>query len=139
VVRKYADRLADDAKDYLEGTDPFPTVATGTLQDSIKPEVIGNRNNIIEMRVVAKANYAKYVASGRKPWNSFPPIWAIEDWVDVKGIDREAVYPIARAIAIRGIKAKPFLREPWSRLRPDFKQELINVVNRNSRYWRKSF
>jgi HK97 gp10 family phage protein len=53
------------------------------------------------------ATYAPYVEFGTKP--HFPPLEAIRQWCAVRGIDVKLAYPIARAIARRGIPARPFL------------------------------
>jgi hypothetical protein len=65
--------------------------------------------------VVNSADYLEYIDSGRNP-GSMPPISAIQDFVDVNGIDKEAVWPIAKSIMMYGIEARPVLDNIESKL-----------------------
>ena len=48
-------------------------------------------------------DYLKYVDGGRRK-GTYPPLSAIQKWVDLKGISRSAVFPIMRKIKEEGIK-----------------------------------
>jgi hypothetical protein len=133
-VERAAHELKSDAILYLRETSPYPTIATGALGESI--EIIpASGADIFACHVIATADHAKYVAQGRRP-GSFPPKWAIQEWMDVKGMSGSP-FPLQRAIARRGIKPKPFMRTPWNRIRKKFYQNCRDIVARNSKYWRK--
>lgn len=75
--------------------------ATGALINSISyklKEVAG----LIQYQLISN-DYLTYVDEGRRP-GSYPPIRAISDWVRVKGISQDAVFPIARSIYKFGIE-----------------------------------
>lgn len=91
--------------------------ASGDLAKSIKGNVKVN-GKWVEISV-SMEDYWKYVEYGRKP-GKFPPIDAIKMWIDVKPILPRAIngklptkpqlaFLIARKIAQKGIKPKPFL------------------------------
>ena len=78
--------------------------ATGTMYESI--EVTHSPGGLV-FAVGSTAKYAPYVEFGARP--HFPPLDAIREWCRVKGIPESAAYPIARAIARRGLPERPFL------------------------------
>lgn len=69
---------------------------------------IGYRINVngevIELLVEAN-DYFKFVDEGRRA-GKFPPIESIENWLQSKGEDISAAFPIARSIAEKGVKGK---------------------------------
>jgi hypothetical protein len=58
-----------------------------------------------------RASHFPYVEGGRRP-GGMPPIDVIRDWVLRHGMQANAAFPVARAIARRGIKARPFFILP---------------------------
>ncbi len=48
----------------------------------------------------------------RRPNRRMPPLQVIRDWLERRGADPKLAYPVARAIASRGIQARPVLRSP---------------------------
>jgi hypothetical protein len=62
------------------------------------------------------AAHAVFVLNGRRAGSAMPPHDPIYEWVMRHIGDPRAVYPIRRAIAIRGIRARPVLRLASSRL-----------------------
>jgi HK97 gp10 family phage protein len=52
----------------------------------------------------------------------------IAEWANRKGIDPEAVFPIARKIAREGIEARPYLFPAWERERPKLLNELRKAL-----------
>lgn len=107
ATNKFFDRQSqiDFGKDYVkiltimlkrEGKD-----ASGALINSINFRI---KETAKEINTILIANdYLKYVDEGRKK-GSFPPLDAIRTWVDLKGIDRGAVFPIAKKIFEFGIE-----------------------------------
>jgi len=109
-----ADKLIDKklanefGKDYvkvmvslLKNNRPYAKVASGSLVNSINYRLQETANGI---NLVLLANdYLTWVDRGRKP-GTYPPIQAIQRWVAIKGIPKEAAWAIRRNIFKFGIK-----------------------------------
>ena len=109
-----ADKLIDKklanefGKDYvkvmvslLKNNRPYPKVASGSLVNSINYRLQETANGV---NLVLLANdYLTWVDRGRKP-GTYPPIQAIQRWVAIKGIPKEAAWAIRRNIFKFGIK-----------------------------------
>lgn len=102
-------KLANEfGKDYvkvmvalLKGNRPFAKVASGSLVNSINYRLQDTAQGV---RVILLANdYLKYVDEGRRP-GTYPPIRAIQRWVAIKGIPKEAAWAIRKNIFKFGIK-----------------------------------
>lgn len=79
-------------------------IATGKMYGGI--EIASSPGGLV-FAVGCTAKYAPYVEFGTKP--HWPPLSAIREWCRVKGIPERAAFPIARAIARRGLPERPFL------------------------------
>jgi hypothetical protein len=109
-----ADKLIDKklanefGKDYvkvmvslLKNNRPYAKVASGSLVNSINYRLQETANGV---NLVLLANdYITWVDRGRKP-GTYPPIQAIQRWVAIKGIPKEAAWAIRRNIFKFGIK-----------------------------------
>jgi len=102
-------KLANEfGKDYvkvmvslLKNNRPYPKVASGSLVNSINYRLQETANGI---NLVLLANdYLKWVDRGRKP-GTYPPIQAIQRWVAIKGIPKQAAWAIRTNIFKFGIK-----------------------------------
>jgi hypothetical protein len=133
-VIKYAEQEQHDAKEYLRSTTPYPTVDTGDIIDNIEVQYSGTSMGIMRARVYTVSDHAIWVVRGRTAGARYPPPAPIKAWAARHGISQ--YFPISRAIAERGIKPKPFIEKPWSILRTRFRMECVDIVQRNSRYWR---
>jgi HK97 gp10 family phage protein len=58
----------------------------------------------------------------------FPPLKEIARWVKQKGLDESAVFPIARAIARHGLRARPFLTPAFEAEAPKTVARIKKVV-----------
>jgi hypothetical protein len=112
--------------------------ASGALLNSLAFEV---KEEAQQIKFFILANdYLKYVDKGRKP-GKYPPIKAIAQWAQLKGISPEAVFPIARSIFKFGIKPTNVIQrvvkefETSSTLQKKYEDEvvnqLINMINKN--------
>ncbi len=66
---------------------------------------------------ISLPDYAQYVDSGRKPNSKQPPIRPLINWLKRKGITGDLnsiAFAIAKTIARRGIRARPFIAEASS-------------------------
>jgi hypothetical protein len=109
-------KLANEfGKDYvkilvatLKGNKPYPKVASGSLVNSINYRLQDTAQGI---NVILLANdYLKYVDQGRRP-GSYPPIQAIQRWVAIKGIPKQAAWAIRTNIYKFGIKPTNVIRK----------------------------
>jgi HK97 gp10 family phage protein len=98
---KTAEVVRKGARRNIRNIDAY---ATGTMYDSI--QVTSSPGGLV-FAVGSTAKYAPYVEFGTRP--HWPPLDAIREWCRVKGIPESAAFPIARAIARRGLPERPFL------------------------------
>jgi hypothetical protein len=77
--------------------------ASGNLLRSLDSRVIKTAMGTLYTIELKAADYLKYVDGGRRR-GTYPPLNAIQKWVDLKGISRSAVFPIMRKIKEEGIK-----------------------------------
>lgn len=87
---------------------------TGNLSTTILAEFSPTK---IEAEIGPTANYGPYVEFGTKP--HFPPMEALEAWARHHGF--ESAWPICKAIAERGLRARPYLTPAYG----DFEGELL--------------
>lgn len=83
---------------------------TGGIAQSLHAQVRG-----LEMNVRSAHPGALAVEFGRHS-TQMPPVSALRAWASRHGIDDSAVFPIARAIARRGIKGRFFMRRAKQRM-----------------------
>lgn len=85
-------------------------------QSNLVNSIHASKDALLSWRVGPTAEHAWYVEHGRQPGARMPPLSALEDWVMTKlqippGRERRGVaFAIGRAIARRGIPARPFVR-----------------------------
>jgi hypothetical protein len=77
--------------------------ASGNLLRSLDSRVIKTAMGTLYTIELKAEDYLKYVDGGRRS-GTYPPLSAIQKWVDIKGISRSAVFPIMRKIKEKGIK-----------------------------------
>lgn len=103
--------------------------ASGTLVNSVRTAIRSDGNKAV-IEIYAE-DYIRFVDKGRNP-GRFPPLSAIRSWVALKGIAEEAVFPIARKIAEKGIPATPVinptLEKVLKQFRPKYEKELEQIL-----------
>ena len=109
-------RIQKRAKMYLR---THEAMDTGNLSNTVLAELSPTK---IEAEIGPTAKYGPYVEFGTKP--HFPPMEALEAWARHHGF--ESPWPICKAIAERGIKARPYLSSAWD----DFSGELLIRLQR---------
>jgi hypothetical protein len=109
-MKQRSERIAKTARQLAPST-------SGTLARSIKVKRARTSLGQFDLgyQVVAEAPYALFVHEGRRAGARMPPAEPIRRWAQLKGIPEEAVFPIRRSIARKGIKAKPFMSEALRR------------------------
>src|SRR5262245_5044325 len=110
-----ANYIADLARRNIRNIDAY---ATGAMYAGIQ---VSSSPGGLVFTVGCKEKYAPYVELGTRP--HWPPLDAIREWCRVRGIPETAAFPIARAIARRGLPERPFLY-------PAFYQGMREHVNR---------
>jgi hypothetical protein len=117
MADKFIDKkLANEfGKDYvkvmvglLRGNKPYPKVASGSLVNSINYRLQDTANGI--NLILLADDYLKYVDRGRKP-GTYPPIQAIQKWVSIKGLPKQAAWAIRQNIYKFGIKPTNVIRK----------------------------
>lgn len=104
----------------------YDSNASGRLRQSIKPLETTRTPTSLTMRL-GMEDYAEYVDGGRRRGERPPPVQAIEQWLQDKGIQtrtskdedpitarRNKAQAIANAIGRRGIKPTKFIRNVWN-------------------------
>jgi len=87
-------------------------VDTGRLRQSITTKI--DKAVVPQWATVGPSvKYGRYVEFGRKPGSRPPPVAALLPWVKRHGMPPSAAFAIARAIAKRGIKPKPFMEDGY--------------------------
>jgi len=71
----------------------------------------------------AQAPYSIYVEKGTRP--HFPPPDALEGWARRRGM--ESAWPICKAIAKRGLKARPFLFPAFLTVKKYFLSRMMEI------------
>ena len=79
-------------------------IDTGALLNSIAREV-----QPFEARIGSNKQYARYVEEGRAAGSAMPPAGSLLGWMGRHDIPLEHEFAIRRAIAQRGIPARPYL------------------------------
>ena len=77
-------------------------IASGAMAASLRIEKDENDYVVIGL------NYSYWVNFGRAAGKR-PPIVAIANWVNIKGLPKEAVWPIANSIANKGTPGQPYV------------------------------
>ena len=104
---------------------------TGKIKRGLRFTFRGNRG-IVE----STAKHTPFVIHGRQP-GTFPPVNAILGWVGRHGMPDSAAFPVARAIAERGIDENDFLSRAFVRMRKDLAPTKRQFLRRVDRAWSK--
>lgn len=108
-------------------------VDTGTLRRSITHEVRPSPGMVVG-RVGSNVPYARYVEEGRAAGSMPPPDALARDlqggWLRRHGIPNELAFVVARAIARRGIKPRPYLKPAIKTNRMAIEREFAQVPRR---------
>jgi phage gpG-like protein len=99
-------------------------IDTGRLLGSITGEV-----KPFETQIGTNVTYAPTVGDGRRSGAPMPPSGALLDWMRRHGIPAESEFVVRRAIARRGIRARPFLIPALENNRTQIEREFA-VANR---------
>ena len=101
---------------------------THTLQRSITHEVQTSGANVTG-RVGSNLVYAPVVEYGRSP-GRMPPPGALAGWLRRKGIDEQYAFVVARSIARRGTRPRPYLKPALEKNRQAISREMDQVLRR---------
>lgn len=110
-----------EAQSRLRGKGGLRAWDLGNLANSIRVDLIEG-GTIAE--VGPEAPYGPFVELGTRP--HFPPPDALEGWAKRHGFD--SAWPICRAIAKRGLKAKPFLFPAWLAVKDKFWKRIREIL-----------
>jgi hypothetical protein len=97
-------------------------IDTGNLRNSIIAETTPNG---LSAEIGSPFPYAPYVEFGTRP--HFPPMEALEDWARKHKIP---VFLVARAIAKRGLPARPYLNPAFFSIEGEFFDRLKRILEK---------
>ena len=106
-------------------------VDTHTLQRSITHEVTASGTDVTG-RAGSNLVYAPVVEYGRSAGAAMPPPSALTGWMRRHGMDETYAFALARAIARRGTRPKPYLKPALDKNRPAITREMAAVLQRIS-------
>ena len=109
-----------EAKEKLRDT---RTWDLGNLANSVLAELTPDG---MTAEVGPTAPYGHYVEVGTKP--HFPPMDTLEGWAKRHGFD--SAWPICKAIAKRGLPAKPYLHPAWLMVKDKFWKKIKELIAR---------
>lgn len=115
--------VRNEAMERLRGKEGLRAWDLGNLANSILVEPVEGG---MVSEVGPTAPYGPHVEFGTKP--HFPPPDALEGWAKRHGFD--SAWPICKAIAKRGLKAKPFLMPAWLAVRDKFFKRVKELLAR---------
>lgn len=108
-------------------------VDTGNLRRSITHEVTATGGGLIG-KVGTNVPYARYVEEGRSAGSMPPPDALARDlqggWLRRHGISNDLAFVVARAIARRGIRPRPYLKPAITTNRARIEREFAQVPKR---------
>lgn len=140
VLEEYVEYFIQLAQ---KNIDDYDAVATGKMRD-IKVKDIITEDDFFKITVEIE-NYFKYVEGGSKgivssPPNAIypahkPPVQAILDWIDAKGIQVEnnLGFAIATTYSIlnRGLEPKPFFQDAKEETYKVFEPKIIEAIEKD--------
>lgn len=141
VLNDFGKFLVEEYKDNLILED---VNASDNLYNSVTYMV--ERNNTTYEVKLSLADYWVYVEKGRRAGGKFPPVSAIERWIEVKPVlprpmsngklptNKQLAYLIGRKIAIEGISPKPLLQrsvdDVWNNMREFISEALAKDLQK---------
>ena len=139
VLEGYGDRFIQLAKDKMGMNKSY---ATGELADTM--EKIVEINDEYFKGSIKLQDYWYYLENGTKP--HFPPLQAIKEWVEVKGITPEErngytpsieqlPYMIQKSIGKYGTEAHPFFNENKEIVYKEFENNIIYAIDEDIAEW----
>ena len=138
VLEEYGNRFIQLAKDKMGMNQSY---ATGELADTM--ETVVEINDEYFKVSIKLQDYWYYLENGTKP--HFPPLQAIKDWVEVKGITPEErngytsiedlPYMIQKSIGKYGTEAHPFFNENKEIVYKEFENNIIYAIDEDIAEW----
>ena len=107
------------------------SLATGQLARGIAYQTVEKEGEITTQITIPQ--YGIYVDKGRKPGAKMPPVQPIIEWVRVKRIKTPQItteqmgWAIAKSIAKKGIRPKPFIQNSIDFVLANFTEELTQA------------
>ena len=107
------------------------SLATGALARGIAYQTVEDDNGVVTKITVP--GYGEFVDKGRRAGAKMPPVQPIIDWVRVKKIKTPQItteqmgWAIAKSIAKKGIRPKPFIQNSIDFVLANFTAELTEA------------
>ena len=93
--------------------------ASGNLKRSLDYKVKATGFGTSYTLQILAEDYLKYVDEGRRAGAKQPPIQAIKDWVQIKGLPEGIEFAIAKSISKKGIKKTEVIAKALKKVQTD--------------------
>lgn len=127
ILNRVGSEMRDKYKEKIKNG----AFATGKLYNSINYKIVVNETSIrLSLNL---EDYWINVENGRVAGKKMPPISVIRKWMITRSIpdNKGTAYLIARKISEKGIKAKPYLRNTYNEVMPNYKAEITNALKKD--------
>jgi hypothetical protein len=122
-------KIGEEGKELYKAKLKSGAYASGKLYNNVKYRVNVNDNKIT-LTLYDLEKYYLNIENGRKAGGKMPPISIIRKWMKFKGLPDKpgAAYLIARSIAKKGIKPKPYIREISAKIKQDYSDDIKRAL-----------
>ena len=127
ILNRVGTELRDKYKEKIKNG----AFATGKLYNSINYKISIN-DTTVKLSLLME-DYWINVENGRVAGKKMPPLSVIRKWMITRSIpdNKGTAYLIARKISEKGIKAKPYLRNTYNEIIPNYKVEILNALKKD--------
>lgn len=127
ILNRVGTELRDKYKEKIKNG----AFATGKLYNSINYK-ISISDTTVKLSLLME-DYWINVENGRVAGKKMPPLSVIRKWMVTRSIpdNKGTAYLIARKISEKGIKAKPYLRNTYNEVMPNYKVEITNALKKD--------
>lgn len=127
ILNRVGTELRDKYKEKIKNG----AFATGKLYNSINYK-ISISDTTVKLSLLME-DYWINVENGRVVGKKMPPLSVIRKWMVTRSIpdNKGTAYLIARKISEKGIKAKPYLRNTYNEVMPNYKVEITNALKKD--------
>lgn len=133
-LRRHLELIGEQTRIHLQDRIKSGSFASGELHGSLRSEVTEHDKGLTLAVYAAETFF--YVEHGRRPGGKLPPAEPIKAWIQAKGIDPEALWPVRASIAKKGIKPRHYLRT-WIEAKEPSWQKLLGdaaVIDLTARF-----
>jgi hypothetical protein len=127
LLIKIGEEISKTYKDKLKAG----AYVTGKLYNSVKYKIEYGEDSV---RLIFLAeDYWINIEKGRKAGSKMPPVNEIKKWIIARGIPYKPGldYKIARSIAKKGIKARPYMKDTVNQLNNKYDKSIAEALSKD--------